>query len=226
MTPWWDRATIYPAGRFARFYNIKSDLPIDELRGIARASDEAGHVPKDLLDKVWELTLVNSAIPEAYGGGELDRSPVTNALILEELGHGCVSLASAAMGSSLFIHPLLDIAKRTDGSVSARVPVLNVQGIGYMDGFLAVVVARVAKGVPSVFATAWEGDTRLWELKGVVFPVPAKGAFSRVAFPKVEEYGAPVGFVVAEHGKRVWVYRTKAGGASEVLAYGTAVKLG
>ncbi len=79
-----------------------------ELREVARASDEAGQLPETLLDKVWELSLVNSEIPEAYSGGGLDRSPVTNALILEELGHGCVSLASAAMASSLFIRPLLD----------------------------------------------------------------------------------------------------------------------
>jgi alkylation response protein AidB-like acyl-CoA dehydrogenase len=79
-----------------------------EMREISRECDEASSVPDDLLEKIWELGLVNSAIPEEFGGDGTDRSPVTNAIVIEELGHGCVSLASAAMAAGLFIQPLLD----------------------------------------------------------------------------------------------------------------------
>jgi alkylation response protein AidB-like acyl-CoA dehydrogenase len=79
-----------------------------ELRSRARDADEASALPEEVLDASWELGLAVGAIPEAYGGAGLDRSPVTNALVLEELGHGCAALASALMTPSLFVHPLLD----------------------------------------------------------------------------------------------------------------------
>ncbi|MFQ5513972.1 MAG: acyl-CoA dehydrogenase family protein [Myxococcota bacterium] len=79
-----------------------------ELRESARESDEAEGVSDELLGKLWELGLVNAAIPEEFGGGGTPRSPVTNAIVLEELGYGCVSLAAAALAPALFVQPLLD----------------------------------------------------------------------------------------------------------------------
>lgn len=79
-----------------------------EAAEIARECDEAGEVPDAFLAKSWELGLVNSAIPEEFGGGGMDRSPVTNAIVLEELGSGCASLGAAALAPSLFINALLD----------------------------------------------------------------------------------------------------------------------
>jgi len=84
------------------------DFAAAELRERAREADEASELPDDVLDASWALGLATGAIPEEYGGAGLDRSPITNALILEELGHGCVALASAVMTPSLFVHPLLD----------------------------------------------------------------------------------------------------------------------
>ena len=79
-----------------------------ELREVSRACDEEGRVPEELLAKIWELGLLNSAIPEEFGGGGMPRSPITNAIVLEELGHGCTALAAAAMAPALFVHPILD----------------------------------------------------------------------------------------------------------------------
>jgi alkylation response protein AidB-like acyl-CoA dehydrogenase len=84
------------------------ELAAAEVREISRECDEAGAVSDELLERIWELGLVQSAIPEEFGGDGTERSPVTNAIVLEELGHGCVSLASAAMAPGLFIQPLLD----------------------------------------------------------------------------------------------------------------------
>lgn len=80
-----------------------------ELREIARECDESAQVPQEILDKTWELGLVNGAIPEEYGGGGLDRSPVTNVLVLEELAFGDAALAVSAMAPALFISPLVDM---------------------------------------------------------------------------------------------------------------------
>jgi alkylation response protein AidB-like acyl-CoA dehydrogenase len=84
------------------------EFAASEMREVERAADEAEEVPEDFLEKSWELGLVNSAIPEPLGGGGFERSPVTSALVLEELAFGSASLAVCAMAPSLFIHPLLD----------------------------------------------------------------------------------------------------------------------
>lgn len=79
-----------------------------ELKDIARECDEEDKIPKKMLDKAWEIGLANAAVPEAYGGIGMDRSVITNVLVLEELGYGCATLATAIMAPSAFIHPLID----------------------------------------------------------------------------------------------------------------------
>jgi len=80
----------------------------NEMREISRECDEKSAVPAEFLEKTWELGLVNSQIPVELGGGGMDRSPVTTAIVLEELAAGCASLACAALAPTGFIHPLLD----------------------------------------------------------------------------------------------------------------------
>lgn len=79
-----------------------------QLREMARDADEASRVPDDLLARSWELGLANGSIPEELGGGGIARSPVTSAIVLEELGCGDVSLGAAAMAPALFVHPVVD----------------------------------------------------------------------------------------------------------------------
>jgi alkylation response protein AidB-like acyl-CoA dehydrogenase len=78
------------------------------LRPAARACDEQAQVPDDLLEQAWQLGLTSTQIPEAFGGGGETRSPVTNALVLEELAHGDASLALAALAPSLFALPVVE----------------------------------------------------------------------------------------------------------------------
>jgi alkylation response protein AidB-like acyl-CoA dehydrogenase len=80
----------------------------EEMRPIARDCDEASEIPQDFLDMVWELGLTNTQIPAAYGGGGEERSPVTNAILLEELGFGGVALAIAATASNAFVNAIVD----------------------------------------------------------------------------------------------------------------------
>ncbi len=84
------------------------EFALAEMRDLARDADEAEALPDAFLQTSWELGLVNSTIPEEYGGGGMDRSPVTSVIVQEELGYGCASLAAAALSPSLFINPLLD----------------------------------------------------------------------------------------------------------------------
>lgn len=99
------------------------EFALAELREVARECDEASRVPDELLEKSWELGLVNGEIPEEYGGGGTGRSPVTNALVLEELGAGDASLAAAALAPGLFVHPLLDFG--TDEQKAEYLPLFT-----------------------------------------------------------------------------------------------------
>jgi alkylation response protein AidB-like acyl-CoA dehydrogenase len=94
-----------------------------EMRERARACDEKRELPDEFLQKSWELGLVAGAIPEKFGGGGIGRSPVTNALVLEELAWGDVPLAAAAMTPALFVAPLLDFG--TDEQKKSLLPLFT-----------------------------------------------------------------------------------------------------
>ena len=55
------------------------DFAAEAMRPIARDCDEASAIPDDFLAQTWELGLVSTQIPEAYGGAGEARSPITNA---------------------------------------------------------------------------------------------------------------------------------------------------
>ncbi len=99
------------------------EFAASELRDASRPADEANATPPELMEKLWELGLVNSAIPESLGGAGMERSPVTSAILLEELGHGCASLGISAIASSLFVNPLLDFG--TDEQKNAYLPLFT-----------------------------------------------------------------------------------------------------
>ena len=84
------------------------DFAEQALRPIAREADEASDTPTDFLEQSWELGLVSTQLPDAYGGGGEARSPITNALVLEELAWGDASLALAAVAPAAFAFAIAD----------------------------------------------------------------------------------------------------------------------
>jgi alkylation response protein AidB-like acyl-CoA dehydrogenase len=78
------------------------------LRPIARECDEASALPQSFLDEAWQLGLVSTQLPEAFGGGGEPRSPITNALVLEELAWGDTGLALAAVAPAAFAFAVAD----------------------------------------------------------------------------------------------------------------------
>jgi alkylation response protein AidB-like acyl-CoA dehydrogenase len=78
------------------------------LRTSALSADEASAPPAGLLDEAHALGLSQLAVPEALGGaGEL-RSPITNALVTEDLARGDMGLAWAALAPVAVVHALVD----------------------------------------------------------------------------------------------------------------------
>ena len=77
-----------------------------DLRPAAHDAEEEKTLPKKLINKGWELGILQASTPEAYGGfGE--RSAVTGVLAAEELGWGDLSGALAIMAPGLFVQPIL-----------------------------------------------------------------------------------------------------------------------
>src|SRR5262245_34086462 len=79
-----------------------------ELRPLARAVDAGERNASELYPLAATLGLSLLPIPEALGGAGMPRSPVSNALILEDLAYGDMTLALAAVAPLGFVNTLLD----------------------------------------------------------------------------------------------------------------------
>jgi alkylation response protein AidB-like acyl-CoA dehydrogenase len=78
------------------------------LRPKARECDEASAIPDAFYGQAWELGLTAAQLPEEVGGYGAPRSPLTNAIVLEELAYGDAALALAAAGPALFAYAIAD----------------------------------------------------------------------------------------------------------------------
>ena len=58
-----------------------------DMRKVAWEYDVDGTWPQDVIEKAWEVGLMNTHVPEAYGGPGLDY--LSGCLIEEEFGWGC-----------------------------------------------------------------------------------------------------------------------------------------
>lgn len=61
--------------------------------------EEEHKFPKEIIDKTWELGLLNLCVPESIKGYELDL--VSTALIIEELSYGDTGISTSAMCNDL-----------------------------------------------------------------------------------------------------------------------------
>lgn len=77
------------------------------LRPVAREADEKSEVPDTVVQRGWELGIVQSAIPEKLGGYGDTRSAVSGALLLEELAFGDLALTLHLVAPRLLTIPLL-----------------------------------------------------------------------------------------------------------------------
>lgn len=80
----------------------------DEVRPHAREADEKGRIPSDLVQKGWELGLVQSVIPEEFGGFGSAHSAITGAVVAEELAYGDLSIAMHLLAPRLVTVPVLE----------------------------------------------------------------------------------------------------------------------
>lgn len=84
-----------------------SKFAVEEMREAARECDEAGQVPRELVDTAWEFELIASHVPEEYDGfGE--HSALTGVLVTEDLAYGDLSIAMHALAPGLVAFPILE----------------------------------------------------------------------------------------------------------------------
>jgi acyl-CoA dehydrogenase len=80
----------------------------DEIRPRAREADEKGTVPASLIQRGWELGLVQSTIPEEYGGFGSEHSALTGTVVAEELAYGDLAIAMHLLAPRLLTVPLVE----------------------------------------------------------------------------------------------------------------------
>jgi alkylation response protein AidB-like acyl-CoA dehydrogenase len=78
----------------------------NDLRPAAREAEESGELPASLIEKGWELGVLQASVPEEYGGfGE--HSAVTGVLAAEAMAWGDLATTMAVMAPSAFAIPML-----------------------------------------------------------------------------------------------------------------------
>lgn len=83
----------------------------EEVRPHAREADEHGAIPASLIQQGWELGLVQSIIPEEYGGFGNRHSALTGAVIAEELAYGDLAIALHLLAPRVIAVPLIEFAE-------------------------------------------------------------------------------------------------------------------
>jgi acyl-CoA dehydrogenase len=80
------------------------DFAEKEMRPVAWEYDKEGTWPQPVLEKAWELGIMNSHIPAEYGGP--GASSLEGALIEEELGWGCSGIGTSIACNGLAAAPI------------------------------------------------------------------------------------------------------------------------
>src|SRR5918911_1048956 len=75
-----------------------------EMRPVAWDYDKDGTWPQEIVEKAWEVGLMNTHIPEEYGGPGLDY--LSGCLIEEEMGWGCSGIGTSLMCNGLATAPI------------------------------------------------------------------------------------------------------------------------
>lgn len=77
----------------------------NEMMPKAQEFDEKASLPLDILKKAWELGLVNTSIPTAFGGNGF--SAIDSMIITESLAYGCMGMNTAIMANDLALLPIV-----------------------------------------------------------------------------------------------------------------------
>jgi acyl-CoA dehydrogenase len=84
---------------------LARDFARDIMRPKAHHHDETGEWPAEVLEKAWELGLMNTHVPTEYGG--IGLNTLDEVIFSEETGWGCTGIATAITANTLAQAPLI-----------------------------------------------------------------------------------------------------------------------
>jgi acyl-CoA dehydrogenase len=84
---------------------LAHDFALKEIRPVAWDYDRDGTWPQEIIEKAWELGLLNVHLPAEYGGPGM--SILEGALIAEEIAWGCSGIGTSLSCNGLAIAPVL-----------------------------------------------------------------------------------------------------------------------
>ncbi|MCX8122531.1 MAG: acyl-CoA dehydrogenase family protein [Spirochaetes bacterium] len=131
--------------------------------------DENRKLDSQVVQKFWELGIIQSMIPEEYGGFGMGSSPILHTLILEELAYGDMTFAVYAMLPALFVLPIVHLG--TEEQKSKYLPEFCSESF---------VAATLAANELEVGFDIWECATKA-EKKGSTFVLNGKKCFVPLA---------------------------------------------
>ncbi len=163
----------------------------NDLRPAAHEAEESGQLDGKLIDKGWELGLLQASIPETYGGfGE--RSAVTGVLAMEELAYGDLAGAIAVGMPGLFALPIL-----LAGSELQKKQILPGIIAAEWRPYTAALIEPVLDFDPCELKTTAQGSDNSYVLNGRKSFVPyARDADSILVYANLN--GRTQGFLVAK----------------------------
>jgi acyl-CoA dehydrogenase len=172
-----------------------------DLRPAARESEETGQLDRSLIEKGWELGILQASVPEAYEGfGE--RSALTGALAAEVMAWGDLAGAFAVMAPSTYAIPVL-AAGTEDQKKEWLPPVIEGEWTPYAAAFIEPTIDFY----PAEMSTTAEKSKGSYRLNGVKAFVPfAEEAESLLVFASIENrtqaFVVPKGTSGVEIGER------------------------
>jgi acyl-CoA dehydrogenase len=85
--------------------DLARDFARTEIQPAAPHHDKTGEFPREICRKAWELGLMNTHIPESYGGSGL--GVFEGCLIAEEIAWGCTGIGTAMEANTLAEAPVI-----------------------------------------------------------------------------------------------------------------------
>lgn len=169
-----------------------------DLRPAAHDAEETGQFQSRLLNKGWELGVLQASIPEAYGGFG-DRSAVTGVLAAESMAWGDLAGSMAIMLPGLFTLPIL-LAGTEEQKKKYIPPVIE----GAWQPYTAALMESKFDFDPNDLGTTAEKSGDTYVLNGVKVNVPfAAEAPAMIIYAELE--GKTVGFILPKDAPGVTV---------------------
>lgn len=84
---------------------VAREFAQNEIAPVAMPFDKTGEFPWEIYRKAYDIGLMNTSAPTAYGGGGL--SAIECCLIVEELGAACAGITTSIMVNDLALMPIL-----------------------------------------------------------------------------------------------------------------------